>query len=210
MTAPKRFLDTGDRLISFAMDEVQVLCPRCKSPGIVQASFDRYRTPSWHNRFSCTQCCLALSSEAHHWLGPIRLQGRRPCGFCGHQWLMPCLHYASPPASLPEHLTATCPACKRQTEVSVAMSRELPQDRCIDPHFGLPLRLTTPTRHGTVWAYNRRHLAALDAFVNADLRETQGSNYSNHTLFSVLPKWMKLAKHRSEIAKALLKLRTMC
>lgn len=53
-------------------------------------------------------------------------------------------------------------------------------------------------------------LAALDAFVNADLRETQGSNYSNHTLFSVLPKWMKLAKHRSEIAKALLKLRTMC
>ncbi|QDQ88362.1 hypothetical protein FMZ60_12705 [Alcaligenaceae bacterium SJ-26] len=153
---------------------------------------------------------MVLSSEKNHWLGPIKLQGRRPCGFCGHQWLMPCRHYTSPPASPPEHLTATCPECQHQTEVSVVMSQTLPQDRCIDPHFGLPLRLTTPTRHGTVWAYNPRHLDALYGYVSADLREKQRPTYSNYALFFVLPRWMKLAKHRSEIAKALLKLRTMC
>lgn len=73
-----------------------------------------------------------------------------------------------------------------------------------DPHFGLPLRFITNTRYGTVWAYNLKHLDELSRYVGAKLRERQGAG--NGSMFSRLPKWMKLAKHREEIAKALGKL----
>lgn len=87
------------------------------------------------------------------------------------------------------------------------MSRGMPEDRCCDPHFGLPLWLATGTRHGTIWAYNLRHLNELSGYVNAKLRTRQ--NAGNRTMFWCLPKWIKLAKNRDEISKALCKLSSM-
>ena len=100
-----------------------------------------------------------------------------------------------------------CPTCGRETLVTTTIVRAIPDDHCCDPHFGLPLRLATNTRHGTVWAYNLHHVNELTAYVGAQLRERQTSHHK--TMVANLPKWMKLAKHRAEIIKALSKLRTM-
>jgi hypothetical protein len=47
-------------------------------------------------------------------------------------------------------------------------------------------------------------LEELTGYVSGKLRERKGSG--NRAMFSRLPKWMKLAKHRVEIVKALRRL----
>ncbi len=196
MTA-SRFIDTGKNLPQFS-DEVLVNCARCGSPGTVVAHSIHC---GWEAQFNCSHCQLTLRSTDGNWIGPVRLCGRAPCGYCGHMWLSPFIDYPAPLGSPPRLIPASCPQCKHETMVSASMKRIIPSDRCLDPHFGLPLRLTSHTRHGTVWAYNRRHLTELSGYVSATLRIRQGSG--NGAMFSRLPKWMKLAKHRDEIAKAL-------
>jgi len=54
---------------------------------------------------------------------------------------------------------------------------------------------------GEVWAYNFRHLAQLHCYVAATLRdERHGGNAS---WSSRLPAWMKAAKNREPVLKAL-------
>ena len=74
----------------------------------------------------------------------------------------------------------------------------------MEPHLGLPLLLSVSTRHGTVWAYNERHLRELRSFVGAKLRLSRGAG--NASMFSRLPAWMKSAKNRDDMLKALAKL----
>lgn len=203
MNNSERFVDTGRFLTAFA-DEVLVNCTDCGAAGVVHATWSPYR---WAADFECSNCHLALSSELGHWVGAVRASGRQPCGYCGHKWLTRSIEYAAPPLEPPTHITAECPECSRQTLVKALLSRTMPEDRCCDPHFGLPLRLATSTRHGTIWAYNLKHLNELSGYVTAKLRVRQ--NPSNSAMFSRLPKWIKLAKHRAEVAKALSKLDAM-
>ncbi|QEN00988.1 hypothetical protein EWH46_09520 [Sphaerotilus sulfidivorans] len=203
MSNTERFVDTGKLLTAFA-DEVLVTCIGCGAPGVVRATWSPYK---WNAKFECSNCNLVLSSEAGHWVGAVRAAGRQPCGYCGHKWLTPTVAYEALPPEPPTQLAAECPECGRQTFVTATLTRALPEDRSCDPHFGLSLRLATSTRHGTVWAYNLRHLNELSGYVTAKLRVRQNSG--NRAMFSRLPKWMKLAKHRDEIAKALCKLNAM-
>lgn len=203
MAYPRRFVDRGKFLDAFA-DQVMVRCVACDAPGVVEATWSAYR---WQASFRCQHCQLVLASAAGDWLGPVRLEGRQPCGYCGHQWLRPTRTYPVRPDDVPEQLAAECPECAHQTWVKVCLTRTQPEDRCCDPHFGLPLRLAMATRHGTVWAYNLAHLEELTAYVSAKLRVRQGA--ANRSMFSRLPKWMKLAKHRDEIASALRKIRLL-
>jgi len=79
------------------------------------------------------------------------------------------------------------------------MASPLRESEAADPHFGLPLRLAEPTRAGLVWAYNAEHLQALHDYATATLR--QGSGY-NGSMFSRLPQWMKLARNRVLLQRA--------
>jgi hypothetical protein len=70
-----------------------------------------------------------------------------------------------------------------------------------EPVFGLPLWLRTPCCGGhLLWANNKEHLGYLESYVGARIRESTG-------LSTVLPTWMKLAKNRVEILRALARLR---
>lgn len=91
-----------------------------------------------------------------------------------------------------------------------------PQDR--DAWYDqLELWLQTPCCGETLWAYNADHLAFLEQYVAAPLRERthpDGSTLSrtgarNSTLASRLPAWIKRAKHRDDVLKGLGKLRRM-
>ena len=196
MAGVARHVDAGKRLASFA-DEVMVRCSRCESPGTVRAEWEPYR---WTAAFTCRQCDLALATDAHDWVGPTLMQGRRPCGHCGHKWLTVRREFDVSPPEMPAEWPALCPECGRESLVHVEHVRALIGDLAFDPHFGLPLLLELASRHGPVWAYNARHLGELRSYVGATLRARRGT--ANGSIFSRLPLWMKVAKHREEMLKA--------
>lgn len=79
-----------------------------------------------------------------------------------------------------------------------------------DQFLGLPLWLATPCCGEVLWAYNAKHLAALEAYVLAELRERRRDpdhGWSNAASESRMPKWIKLAKNRGDVAKGLARLR---
>ncbi|MER6915588.1 hypothetical protein ABT354_28280 [Streptomyces sp. NPDC000594] len=73
-----------------------------------------------------------------------------------------------------------------------------------DPYFGRPLWLQTETRHGWLWAYDLEHLDLIRRFVRAPLRERMpyGGTGQRMTLVARLPAWIKRAKNRNEILRA--------
>ena len=196
MTEVLRHVDPGKWLTSFS-DEVLVTCSRCESPGRVDATWAPYR---WTGTFNCARCELSLRTDARNWVGPVVLQGRRACGHCGHKWLKVSDELERFPAVVPSEKAARCSECGHESPVVVELVRVSIGDRAIDPHFGLPLLLEVSTRHGPVWAYNARHLGELRSYVGATLRSRRGT--ANASIFSRMPLWMKVAKHRDEMLKA--------
>lgn len=75
----------------------------------------------------------------------------------------------------------------------------------VDWYFQLPLWLQISCCGEVLWAYNRSHLEMLENYVGAKLRErtVKGRN----SFLSKLPKWIKSAKNRDEILKAIGKLK---
>jgi hypothetical protein len=79
-----------------------------------------------------------------------------------------------------------------------------------DDYFELPLWLQTPCCGEVLWAYNERHISFLEDFVGARLRERVRDGkygWSNRSLASRLPAWIKSAKNRDEVMKGLSRLR---
>jgi hypothetical protein len=75
-----------------------------------------------------------------------------------------------------------------------------------EPFFGRPLWLQAPCCGHVLWAYNGRHLDALESFVSAELRERTGYA-SRMAMIPRLPAWIKRANHRAEIARTIGRLR---
>ncbi|MFJ5115760.1 hypothetical protein ACIQAD_34485 [Streptomyces sp. NPDC088551] len=85
----------------------------------------------------------------------------------------------------------------------VALSRGTAQP-ATDPYFGVPLWLQVETRHGWLWAYNLEHLDLIRCFVQASLRERAPWHGTGQkmTLVARLPAWIKRAKNRDEVLRA--------
>ena len=107
----------------------------------------------------------------------------------------------------PRRLICTaCPHTAHWEEHSIGRG----WDDARDDYFHLPLWLQTPCCGEVLWAYNERHLAFLEDFVSARLRErTRDEKYgwSNNALASRLPAWIKSGKNRSEVLKGIARLR---
>jgi hypothetical protein len=78
-------------------------------------------------------------------------------------------------------------------------------DQARDAYFGLPLWLQAPYAKHVLWAWNVWHLDFVERFVGADLRERTPN--VNISLASSLPQWLKSAKHRDEVLRAIRRLR---
>lgn len=75
-----------------------------------------------------------------------------------------------------------------------------------DGYFGLDLWLRTDCNGHSLWAFNLRHLAFLESFVSARLRERKKDDqrkWSNSSLESRLPGWIKASKNRDALIKAI-------
>jgi hypothetical protein len=79
-----------------------------------------------------------------------------------------------------------------------------------DSVFDLPVWLRTPCAGHTLWAYNARHLDALEAFVRAPLRERRppaGGTWRNQAWVSRIPRWISSAGNRDAVLRAIGRLR---
>jgi len=73
-----------------------------------------------------------------------------------------------------------------------------------DPYFGARLWLQAETRHGWLWAYNLEHLDLIRRYVEASVRERAPwyDTGRKMTLVARLPTWIKRAKNRDEVLRA--------
>lgn len=99
------------------------------------------------------------------------------------------------------------PECVRVSRVEITAEHSFPDHRSIDPHFGLPLLMTAKCRHGVLWAYSKRHLRARGPTQHPSCGGSRASGSSG--MFYRLPRWMKLARNREELLKALLRTEQM-
>lgn len=77
----------------------------------------------------------------------------------------------------------------------------------VDPWFREPLWLRTDVGGEVLWAYNERHLDALDDYIRATLRTKDHTPGMIHTMVNRLPTWMKEARNREPLRAAIAKLR---
>ncbi len=70
-----------------------------------------------------------------------------------------------------------------------------------DWYFGFELWLEIECCGGRIWAYNLEHLQMIEDYVAAKLRER--TNKGRNSFFSKLPQWIKSAKNRDEVLKAI-------
>lgn len=104
-----------------------------------------------------------------------------------------------------------CPRCAARAIVRgsrlVCMGCAL--DRTTDA-LSEDLWLRTPCCGAVLFAVNERHLALLEGYLLATHRERRrdpGAGWCNQSVTSRLPRWMKAAGNRAEVAQGLARLR---
>ena len=80
----------------------------------------------------------------------------------------------------------------------------------VEPYFQLPLWLSLSCCSKSLWFLNPHHMELVEGYVRAELREKlkhPEKGWFNNSLYNRLPKFIKEAKHREEILKAIEKLK---
>lgn len=83
----------------------------------------------------------------------------------------------------------------------------------VDPVFQQPVWLQRPCAGETLWAYNARHLDALEQYVRAPLRERRpdpDGGWRNAAWTSRLPQWLSSAKNREAVLQCIARIRREC
>jgi DNA-directed RNA polymerase subunit RPC12/RpoP len=178
-------------LIGF-IHEVLVKCPSCGRAATVMAKAGlREKKPT----VRCPTCGFSRSG----WPAPdgkfLDAITRRRCPRC-ERWLDN--RYQRFLAGRRE-VVLSCP-CKAQTTVAVYYGA-IRLGRPFDPYFGYPVWLQKDVGRKTLWAYNRRHLGFLKAYVAAVIRVR--TPHANASLASRLPAWISKGTRRVSILKTI-------
>lgn len=205
MKVVTRHKDKGEFLSRYR-DKIFVRCPRCNNMAIVQSS----NTSRAVGRFSCMSCTYQMEGyfayyhykvPQNSWFGPVALFGRKICFFCGNKRLSFAKYYPKIVPNIKLQKEVKCCACGAHSVLECSWVSLREPSNAIDPYFGLPLALQANCKHGVVWVYNLEHLAEYRALIQADLRER--GKVSNGAWIGRLPKWIKHAKNRPHVLKAL-------
>ena len=74
------------------------------------------------------------------------------------------------------------------------------EKQAVDWYFGFPLFLQSPCCGHKLWFFNLEHLAHIETYIQQIIRP---ANLYYLSPESRLPKWMKLAKNRKEVLRAM-------
>jgi len=201
-------MDTNSRtdksfknLASFA-NEVVVECPHCKKHAVVFAEQGRYTVPYSDRvkaRFRCNNCYKPLDEKL--WYGPITISPtNKNCGYCGSR-----LFFSKTINKYQDKIEVKCTSCEQEKKYDINYTLTYANNKqATDPYFGLQLWLQIPFDDNILWAYNFDHLAYLKNYVGAKLREAPGGG--KYSLIWRLPSFIKVAKNRDRILKAISRL----
>lgn len=201
MKANSRTDKSFKNLASFG-DEVLVECPHCKKRAVVFAEQGEYTVPystRFTAKFSCNNCYKPLDEKL--WYGPIIISpANANCGNCGSRRT-----FSKTVNKYQDRIEVKCTNCEQRKKYKIHYSLTYADSKqATDPYFGLQLWLQIPFGNYILWAYNFEHLEYLKNYVGAKLREAaRGGKYS---LIWKLPNFIKVAKNRDKILKAISRL----
>ena len=184
----KRFQNTTDRIDQSYLVE----CPECKKESIVAKDKDNVVT------LHCYNCMYKANLDEF-----IRYKAvvKRNCPQCGEIIYHSQDNFKNPP----DELEVLCTNCNFKAAYipSISNYSSSPDIKGLkgDPYFGFPLWLQTEVKGNLFWAFNRDFLNEIKNFVEADLRENKTRYHM--TMTSRLPEFIKTAKNRDAVLKAI-------
>jgi hypothetical protein len=188
-------------------DPAWVRCPRCDRPAQIIRLPYRFIIRAGA-KLRCGHCGFAPADRAafaqtHSRHAVITRRAPR-CDRCGRPAPR---HVGGTPRRHGAALTVDwrCSGCHHVSRFPARGAMPPPRDGH-DHWFGLPLVLVEPVGAHLVWAYNVRHIAMLEAWLGATLRERSRPAY-HATMMARLPRWMKAASARPRIVTSLARLR---
>ena len=192
----KRFTGPATDRYSYRT-EFLVECPKCDSFARVTCK-KKYLNEASLNCKSCNHTQKAKDLKRYN------IIVKRNCDNCGKAFEKN-IPNSKEPAS---EITIPCPHCGITRTFEPRNEETLLQydsrGSVCDPIFNLPLWLQTDVRGNVLWAYNREHLEHIKEYVDSKLRERQTMAYT--TMVERLPNFIKSAKNRDHILKAIDKL----
>lgn len=203
-TETRKHIDDGAPLRWYAK-EVICACPNCGGAALIRGDV-KYAAPLFHfeeARVQCLGCsfCKDWSSPKESWGGPLIGWARQPCPNCGYRWLTVEVSEKRYNDQVNKTAKAQCESCQQTSEVNLSWWMEEHTGKPLDPYFGFPLWLQIYCAGNTLWAYNKDHLNTLKSYVAATQRvRGQGGKWS---MLNRLPKWVKSAKNRGSVLKAI-------
>lgn len=191
----KRYSDEPLRMYDL-MREFLVHCPKCDGRAEIEIPqpFDYKK-----GKLNCTSCHF---SERAIDLIRFKPSGKSKC--------LQCLEFLDLSnfdgyKTIPTFQNVRCNAC--QTIIKVKENWEFyilkyQEFGIIDPVFGLLLWYKNLVKGNIFWAYNLRHLTEIKNYVQAILRERTTERFKM-TMVERLPDFIKLAKNRQEVLRAI-------
>ncbi|WP_343533837.1 zinc ribbon domain-containing protein [Pedobacter sp.] len=125
------------------------------------------------------------------------------CPSCG-QKAMASVDYGKERARL---LCTQCSYNKENTTESTVLGIKGHWQMAAHQYFNAKLWLQQPFKNEVFWAYNEQHLAYLESYIGATLREHK--DRSHFTLLEKLPKFYHEAKNRAALLKLIDKLKQL-
>lgn len=216
MPDPRRHKDSGGFAQHYVADML-VKCPRCDGAARITAgrlsclgcglvrtkplayAHMRSRTGQYWAQVPATDWYWDIQAYALHKGKPVPAR----CEQCNGALKMPTSRLTVDQQQLAAEISETCGGCGRENNVSVAWRPLLRAGEYRDPLFGAELLLTTPMREGTLYALGAEHARDYLAFIDATHRERDPGAFGNSSWFIKLPAWIKSAKNRDKVTKAL-------
>jgi hypothetical protein len=190
-------------LASFS-EEVLVVCPHCNKQALISTKLGKYTVPypmwGFHSIFSCNHCFKPVADNS--WFGTMIISPvDANCGYCGST----LKNESRLVNKFQSKMKIFCKVCKQERIYQAKYVKTYANDKqATDPYFGMQLWLQTSVDDNILWAYNFEHLTYIKEYVEAKLREAvAGGKYS---LAWKLPKFIKAAKNRQKILKAIKRL----
>ena len=197
----KRFIDTGETIYSF-YDEVFVVCPSCDRAASIKIKDLSETGVTRSARLQCLSCTFHKEWPGS-WLGPVTGRARQRCTSCGYKWIEVTVKKKKYHQALESVLETTCPTCVNPTYLKLEWTPLRDIRSVTDPFFGLQLWLKTECDQKELWAINGQHLQLLKEYVAASIRQRNPTIALRRTLVATLPQWIKSAKNREVILKAI-------
>lgn len=187
-------------LASFS-EKILVVCPNCNKQALVSTTLGKYTVPypmwEFHPSFSCNNCFKPIADNS--WFGTLIISpSSGNCEHCGST----LKNESKLVKKYQSKMKVTCQICRQEKIYQTKYVKTYADsNQATDPYFGIQLWLQVPFDTNILWAYNFEHLTYLKEYVGAKLREAaSGGKYS---LVWRLPNFIKIAKNRDRILKAI-------